>query len=156
MNKYLITFFLLVFHNPSFAKDVSNEITGTKASLVLSCIIRLEIYAENTLNMFEMPDPNYQKSLTKTALMISMPYKENIINAAWTELKTLYLNDWDAFYSQQIDSVSLNFETNNVFFDTFTCVRELVQAGVIYPLQENPSKMPPEQRQILMDLFNQR
>ena len=39
---------------------------------------------------------------------------DNIVNAAWQVYPAN--NDWDAFYSQQMDLINLHYETNNVFF----------------------------------------
>lgn len=100
--------------------------------------------------MFEgMPDPNFQKTLVQNALEVSMPYKENVYNAAWQAYPAN--NDWNAFYDQQMGLIDMNYKTNNVFFDTFVCVRDLIHFGVIYPLPEDPSKMPPEQVEIMME-----
>ena len=140
--------FVLFFFKTSYGKDVSNEITVSQSGLVVGCIVRLDMYAANTLNLFEMPDPNFQSNMVINALKVSMPYMQNVLDAAWEKYP---INDWDSFYSAQINQVNLHYETRNVFFDTFTCVRDLSRLGIIYPLVEDMAKMPPEQKKILMD-----
>ena len=131
------------------AKDVSGELTaGYVNSTILSCIIRLEIYAAQSQNLIENPDKDFQRKSNEFALKFSMPYRDNVVQAAWNLAP---FDDWDAFYQMQYEQVRLHFETNNVFFDTLTCVRGLLAYGVMYPEITDPENTPPEQQKIFLE-----
>ena len=145
---YLLVSFFITATNVT-AKDVSNEITVGSSGLILGCMTRLGMYSEESKNLYEIPDqktdPDAQKIMVRNALQISIPYFENIRNAAWS----LYPGeDWDEFYSLQVEQVNLFYQTNNVFFDTMSCVLDLMKHGVMYP--RFTDEMPPEQEEIMM------
>ena len=145
---------LIMTQTNVFAKDVSNQMTGYNSGIVLSCTTRMGLYAGNSKNVFEMPDPNFTKTMVENTIKISIPYYDNVRNAAW---KVYPLNqDWDKFYQTQIDLVNKNYNTNNVFFDTMGCVQDLMRLGVMYPKPSDPSKMPPEQMSILKKLMQKK
>jgi hypothetical protein len=131
----------------AFAKDVSNEIKTQNSGLILGCITRLDLYAANAKDLVE----NQNLALAgETYLKVAIPYRENIRNAAWAAYPT---QDWEAFLEQQSTLVNMNYQTNNVYFDTMTCVQDLMLYGVMYPKNLNPDEMPAEQKAIIKSLM---
>lgn len=145
---------LVIFlHTAASAADVSKQIKkGFQAGNVLGCITRMELYAANAQNLYENPDPDFSKKSIESILKISIPYRDNVMQAAWDLMPT---DDWDAFYQLQYQIVASNFDTRNVFSDTFGCVSDLMSIGVIYP-KVDPKDMPPEQMEILMQQMQQK
>ena len=119
---------------------LANRVRQIKPSFTLDMVTRaseLKSQGEDVIN-FSAGQPDFNTP-------------ENIRNAAWGGYP---LNqDWDQFYSGQVEIANKNYETNNVFFDTFVCVRDLVAIGVIYPIPKDPSKIPPEQMSIMKKLM---
>ena len=135
------------------AKDVSSEITMSNSGLILGCITRLQIYADRTQNIMEMPDKNFSKNQAHQTIEISIPYMKNIRDAAWSKYPG---KDWNAFYKQQNELVELHLETTNSWYDAMTCTQQLLTIGVFYPVVKDPSKMPPEQRAIFMKIMQRK
>jgi len=131
----------------AFAKDVSNEIKTQNSGLILGCITGLDLYAANAKDLVE--NQNLARA-GETYLKVAIPYRENIRNAAWAAYPT---QDWEAFFEQQSTLVNMNYQTNNVFFDTMTCVQDLMLYGVMYPKNLNPDEMPAEQKAIIKSLM---
>jgi hypothetical protein len=134
MAKWIIKLALIttmfVSHNGAWAEDVSNRIKpGYQASMVISCITRLEIYADSATNMLENPDPDFAKKLAWGYLLSSIPYRDNVRRKAF-ELSP-FKDDWDTFYQLQVEQVDLHVNNNLVSDDTFRCVRDLMRLGVI-------------------------
>ena len=149
---FLVTFFIDT--NVS-AKDISSEITVAESGAILGCLTRFEIYASNSKNIFPNEDPNFTKKMVAGSLKISVPYIENIKNAAWEKYP---IKNWDAFYAQQVGEVKDSYQTNNVFFDTMNCVQDLLLYGAMYPkegrvISEGTGEMPPEQQKIMMEMM---
>ena len=134
----------------AFAKDVSNEIKTQNSGLILGCITRLDLYAANAKDLVENPDQNFARTGGETYLKVAIPYRENIRNAAWAAYP---IRDWEAFFEQQSTLVNMNYQTNNVFFDTMTCVQDLMLYGVMYPKNLNPDEIPAEQKAIIKSLI---
>ena len=146
---------LVIFlHTGAWAADVSKQMKkGFQAGNVLRCITRLEMYAANAQNLYQNPDPDYAKKSAEFVLKISIPYRDNVMQAAWDLFPQN--DDWDAFYQLQYQQVVLNFDTRNVFIDTFGCMGDLMSIGVIYP-KVDPKDMPPEQMEILIQALQQK
>jgi len=146
----LISFFITATNVN--AKDVSSEITVTNSGIILGCITRFEIYGGESKNILEDQNADEQKSANRLSLLVSIPYFENIRNAAWSVYPAN--QDWDAFYLQQVEQVKSLFKTNNVFTDTFSCVGSLMSYGVMYP-PIGPNGPAPEQMKIIEEFYSQ-
>lgn len=117
------------FVAPSLPPSINNlyersTYSGYEISRINSCLIRLEKYADSSVNMFNnmnLPE-SFQIDFSKGYLFSSIPnfyeQKENFRTQSVTD-------------EQQSDMVKLHLDTSNAWFDAMDCTRDLIQYRIM-------------------------